>query len=64
MASRKAAKKAVGGGLRKITVLDQNTLKALADERGGDLEDCNITELDFSGDHFELESLDGLRFIA
>ena len=48
----------------KITVLFEGLLKRIAEERGGDLVDCNITELDFSGPIFELESLDGLRYIS
>lgn len=48
----------------KVTVLSEILLKKIAEERGGDLVDCNITELDFSGDIFELESLDGLKYIS
>jgi hypothetical protein len=44
-------------------MLTQVVLQALATEHGGDLEDCDITELNFSGDMFELDSLDGLRLI-
>jgi hypothetical protein len=48
----------------KISVLSEALLKRIAEERGGDLIDCNITELDFSGKIFELESLEGLKYIS
>ena len=48
----------------KISALFEGLLKKIAEERGGDLVDCNISELDFSGDRFELESLDGLKYIS
>lgn len=50
-------------GKRKIPMLTKSVLLILANERGGDLEDCTITDLDFSGDQFELESLDGLEAV-
>lgn len=48
----------------KISVLFEGLLKRIAEERGGDLVDCNITELDFSGPIFELESIEGLNCIS
>lgn len=48
----------------KISVLSEALLKRIAEDRGGDLMDSNITDLDFSGRIFELESLEGLKYIS
>lgn len=44
----------------KITTLTVNVLDQIARESGGELSSSDIENLDFSGDWFDLDSLDGL----
>lgn len=47
----------------KLTVITEAFLITLANRRGGDLDDCNIGELDFSSSRFDLENIEKLDVV-
>ena len=49
---------------QKITYLEESVLSELALSKGENIEDRTISDLDFSSDKFELESLEGLKIVS